>query len=261
MALGDEVGRQRLRRRHLLGPRVGVAERLERGVIGEVGAATRSRGRPTPAGTTRAPGARPWAVRGDDRGAAAAGGVDEHLAAAVLLDERRRRQGRVEALGPLGDRPGRGRGVLPARRRRRDEHVDALGAAGLHRAGEADVGERLAHERRGRDGGGERRRAPAGRGRARGRSLVEVGRRAPASGGTRRRAGWRTTAASAGRCTARRSRCAWRPPPNCSVRTHSGVYFGTFFCMNGAWPPVARGSPTAAGRAARAGCGRARASR
>ena len=22
--------------------------------------------------------------------------------------------------------------------------------------------------------------------------------------------------------------------------THSGVYFGRFFCMNGAWPPVAR---------------------
>ena len=47
----------------------------------------------------------------------------------------------------------------------------------------------------------------------------------------------RTTAACGGRRRARTRPPASTPPPrSTSSRTHSGVYLGTFFCMNGAWP-------------------------
>ena len=152
----------------------------------------------------------PRAVGRDDGRAAGAGGVEEHLAAAVLADERRRRDRRVEALGAGGDRPGRRGGVLdagPPAIGTNDVH--ALGPAGLHGAGQPDVG-----RARGGPAGRRRRRRRsrrprAGRGRARGASSCRLAGRGSAPGGTRPRAGSPATAACGGRCTARRctSRC------------------------------------------------------
>ena len=91
-----------------------------------------------------------------------------------------------------------------------------------------------------------------------------MGRRVPAappasaSGGTRPPAGWRTTAASAGRCTARRSRRAWTPPPTAStVRTQSGRVLGHVLLHERRLARAAPGSPTAAGPPAPGGSGRA----
>ena len=141
----------------------------------------------------------------------------------------------------------------------RHEDVHALGPAGLHRAGQPGVGQRL----RGPAGRPATASANvvgprAGRGRGPGGSGGPSRRRGPASGGTRPPAGWRTTAGCAGRCTARtRPRACEASAHTGTVGTQSGVYFGTFFCMNGAWPrphPDHRQRPVAQRRA---GSGRA----
>ena len=93
-------------RGHVLGPRVAVAEEVERGVDGEV------RGRDVvevvPGHRERHRHARPdpRAVRGDHGGAADPGRVDEHLAAAVLLDERGGGDRRDRAARPARRWPG-----------------------------------------------------------------------------------------------------------------------------------------------------------
>ena len=74
---------------HELGPRVAVAEQVERGVDGEVGRRHLVELVPRAPGTTPARPGGPAGCRPRRRRAADAGRVDEHLAAAVLLDERR----------------------------------------------------------------------------------------------------------------------------------------------------------------------------
>ena len=116
--------------------------------------------------------------------------------------------------------------------------VQALRPARLHRAREPDIGQRLADETGRGHAGVERRARAAGRGPARDGSTRSVlVDRAPASGGTRRRAGWRTTAACAGRRRARTPRRAWRSrAQDARSRPSRACTSGTFFCMNGCWP-------------------------
>ena len=149
----------------------------------------------------------------------------------------------------------RARGWRPPRRRcgavgERHEHVHALGAAGLHRAGQA--------QRRRAPGARAGRRRPPRRTLALGRVEVEheVRRPVPVVGRDQRRVvldgplvgepqqrapvvAERVGHLALGRLGPHRR---WRPSP--------GVYFGTFFCMNGCCPGRP-GSPTAGGRAAR----------
>ena len=163
VAFGDECRGQRLGSGHQIGPRVAAVGQPGRGVDGEV-----SRGDVVEFVPRHGKGHRhawpdPRAVGRDDGGPAGPGRVDEHLAVPVLLDERGGRQRRIEPLGARGERPGRGRDVLDAWLLvERHEHVQALGAAGLHRAGQPGVGQRLADEVRRPDR--ERERAVRGRG-------------------------------------------------------------------------------------------------
>ena len=117
------------------------------------------------------------------------------------------------------------------------EDVEALGPARLDRSGEPDVGERLAHE----PGDGDDLREPAafraGRGRARGGSRGRGGCSVDS-------AGWYSTARwFANHSSVRRSLhnayVTSRFDDSAhivTVCTKSGVYFGTFFCMNASWP-------------------------
>ena len=220
-----------------------VAEQLGAVWIVKSAGATSSSSSHATGNDTGTPGTGPRAVGGDHGGPAGAGGVDEHLALAVVLDERRRRDARVEALGPLGDRPGR-RGRVLHRRLRvdRHEHVHALGAARLHGAGEADVGERLAHEVR-RPRPPARTPSPSGGSRsstrwvARSRRSARRQRRVvldgPLVGEPQQRPA--VVAQRVGHRALRRlgpQRHRRAPTPACTS--------GTFFCMNGAWPRVTR---------------------
>ena len=97
-----------------------------------------------------------------------------------------------------------------------------------------------------------RSRRPAGPGRAPGAWAGRCRRPAPAWGDTRRRAGWPATAACAGRCTARSAPRGGTPRPTSRRCAPSpGVYFGTFFCMNGSRPRSTRS--TVSGRSASPG--------
>ena len=186
------------------------------------------------------------AVRRDDGRPAGSGGVDEHLAAAVLLHERGGRDARDRA----PRRARRSHGSPPPRPRPalvvdRHEDVHALRAAGLDRTCQAAVGQRLANQWATRDDRGKSSPSGGSRsstsGSARSRSFGQ----APASGGIRS-ARWFANHSSVRRSSHRRVATprASTPRPTCgTVCTQSGVYLGTFFCMNGALPAHAPGSP------------------
>ena len=86
-----------------VGPRVAVAEQLERGVHREVAGRDGVEVVPAHRERHRRAGADPRAVGRDDRRPADPRRVDEHLAAAVLLDERGRGDLGIEALGARRD--------------------------------------------------------------------------------------------------------------------------------------------------------------
>jgi hypothetical protein len=146
------------------------------------------------------------------------------------------------ALRPCGDGPGRGGRVLErCLVVDRDEHVQPLGAAGLHRSGEPDIGQRLAHRMSGSDRHRERiglRRVEVEHqvgdairpidahqgGVILDRPLVGEPQQRPAVVAQRVR-----------HVPVRRL-----GPHAVTVRTQSGVYFGTFFCMKASWPRCTR---------------------
>ncbi len=179
------------------------------------------------------------AVRRDHGGAADAGGVDEHLAAAVVLHERGGGELGVEAARPRAAiaRVAAAASSTDASVVDRHEHVEALGATGLHRADEADLGQRLANQARHGDHVVRTHRPPVDRGRARGASGDRAGR-------TVTKVGWYSIARwFANHSKVRRSsHNAYDTSRfdvsahSVTVRTHSGVYFGTFFCMNASCP-------------------------
>ena len=231
----------------------------QRGVHGEVGRRHVVEVVPADGERHGHAGPDPRAVGGDHGGPADPGRVDEHLAAAVLLHERGRgdRRDRAARRAPRWRGSRRPPPPSDACVVDRDEHVHALGPARLDRAVQARR-RPAPGARGGRPGRPWRSVAPrAGRGRARDGSCGRDGRPARASGGTRPRAGWRTTAACAGRCTARTTpRASTSRPRTSPCGPTSGVYFGTFFCMNASWPRWTR--ITDSGRSSSTGMMRSR---
>ena len=229
-----------LRRGHRSAHGSRVAEQRRRGVDREVGGVDAS-------SSSHADRERHRRARAACRGLYAATtvapptrvGVDEHLALAVVAHERGGGERRVEPLrrGRRSPASRRRSSSIAASRVDRHEDVHALGAARLHRAGEAGA-----------------RRAP----RARARPPRRRPRTRAPAGGSRSSTRWRRAV----ECAARQRRVVLdralvgepqqRPPvvaqrvgarrastsrpTSATVATQSGVYFGRFFCMNGACP-------------------------
>ena len=146
---------------------------------------------------------------------------------------------RVDPLGPGGDRPGRRGHVFDRRRGSSGTNTCTPLAPLVFTAPASPASVSACRTSSAACTAMPERSPPSGGSRSITRCVTRSGRdrRGPASGGTRPPAGWRTTAASGGRCTARTTPPASRPPPRRRPsRTQSGVYFGTFFCMNGCWP-------------------------
>ena len=213
--------------------------RRERGVHGEVG--RRDVVEIVPGDGERDGHARPhaWAVRRDHGGAADPRRVDEHLAAALRLDERGRRDVRIESLGAGRDGSGRGGRSPRATPRRRSGRTRAAPWRRWSSPRRSRPTSVSAWRTGVRDADRHRERVGFRRVEVE-HEMGDVIRPIDAHqrrGDTRSRAGWRTTAASGGRCTARTTRPVSTPrPTSWTVRTQSGVYFGTFFCMKASWP-------------------------
>ena len=261
VTLLDEIVRYRCGLGHALGPRVAVTEEVERGVDREV-ARRHDRSRSSHA-------------TGNDTGTP---GLTRGLYAAITVPPPTR-VGSTNTLPPRSsfmnavvatsgieprdacrDRPGRGRRVLhrAASRSIGTKTCNALGATRLDRAVEPGVGEHVAHEVRHLRPPWRTRRPRAGRGRERGASCGRDGR-------PRTSAGWysiarwfanqssvrRSLQSAYGHLALRRLR-----PEAARSRIQSGVYFGTFFCMNASWPRCTR--ITDSGRSASTGMIRSR---
>ena len=224
-------------------PRGLPSSAIERGVHGEVGRRDVVEVVPGDRERHRRARAQPRAVGRDDGGAADAGRVDEHLAAAVLLDERGRREVGIERLGAGGDARGSRRPrPRPAPRRR----------SGRTRARpwrRWSSPRRPARSRPAPGGPGARPRPPSAKSSSLGRVEVEHEVRGPVDvvGPPQRRVV--LDRALVGEPQQRAPVVAQRvvhlalarPPPRSAPCAPSpGVYFGTFFCMNGSWPRSTR---------------------
>ncbi len=150
--------------------------------------------------------------------------------------------GGIEALGPGGDGPGGGGRVLGRRVVvDRDEDVHALGAAGLDRPAEAQ--RRSSTSRTSRAAATAMANpSPSGGSRSSTRWVTRSGRSARVS------VGWYSTARwLANHSRVRRSLHSAYDTSRLddsahsrTVGTQSGVYLGTFFCMNASWPRCTR---------------------
>ena len=188
-ALGHQLGRERLRWRHQLGPRI-AGRRAGRARCG-----SSARRAPTSSSSSHGTG-NDTGTPGRTRGLYAAATVAPpvRVASTNTLPPRsaltnavvatsgssssaRRAIARVAAAAVVGRRPVGDR----------HEDVHALRAAALHRTGEADVGQRPAHEMGGRD---RRRRTPSPSGGSRSRTRCVGRSRCAASANV----GWYSTA-------------------------------------------------------------------
>ncbi len=212
-----------------------VAEQVERGADREVAGHHVVELVPRHRERHRHAGADARAVRRGDRRAAGAGRVDEHLAAAVGLEERGRGDGGVEQLGAPGDGPRRARPRRRPSSRRRPARTRARPSRRC--VFTAPARPRSASARRTRWAAATAAAKPPSSGGSRSSTRCVGRSRCAASASV----GWYSTARwLANHSSVRRSShsaydtvALGRLGPDSTVSTKSGVYFGTFFCMNG----------------------------
>ena len=254
VTLLDQFSGQRLRRRHQLRPGVRVAKQVWRGVESEVGWGDIGEIGPRDGERHRRTRSKPWAVRGSDASAASSGGVEKHFAFAIGFDERGRRDGRVERLGPHRQRA-RGQGdLVGARAHYGNEHVHALRPAGLYRTGHAHLRQRVTNQLGRRDDRAEvaafgwvQVQHQMGRG---------IGFGDPEQGGMKFDGALIREPQQGARSLHNAYAISRFDAADQTgvVATHSGVYFGTFFCMNGFWPRRARMTDNGRSRSASITC-------
>ena len=183
-------------------------------------------------------GSDPRAVGRDHGGAADPRRVDEHLAAAVLLHERGRGDARDRAARPAPRWRGSPPPSPPSRRRRRSARTRAHPWRRWSSPRPRGRRRRAPGARGGRPARPSRTRRRSGGSRSSTRWVTWSGRSARTSVGWYSTARWLANHSSVRRSlhsaydTSRFDVSAHSG----TVRTQSGVYFGTFFCMNASWP-------------------------